>query len=193
MKKRIVCICFFGICLCAAILSSVFLPRNRAYPEPEHYTEADIPYDAMSEEDAQCIWQLWNMDDWRSVLAGNPWLQEAILAEGRCIYVNRLGGVGATKSVPPDARYLGKTAAPCEEYTTPQADLQTNFSPEGCEVYRGRYTVRSGDREKTFDMFFVQTEPGSAFYALMFVSSYTRPPYYDEGRWMLHPEGAAAP
>ena len=176
----------FFVVMCLLCVTSC-MQSNPHYPQPESYTEADIPYDAMSEEDAAFIWRLWNVDDWASYLVGDPGLQEAIFADGKCVYVNQLGGVGATDTIPEDARYLGQTTAPCEEYTTPQIDLQTNFAPEGCAVYKGWYTVRSGDRERTFDMFFAQTEPGSEYYALMFVCSYTRPPYYDEGRWMLTP------
>ena len=172
--------------LCLLCLSSC-VQSGSTYPKPESYSEDDIPYDAMSEEDAAFIWRLWNVDDWASYLVGNPGLQEAILANGRCVYINQLGGIGATDTIPDDAHYLGQTTATCEEYTTPQTELQTNFAPEGCAVYKGWYTVHSGDQERTFDMFFVQTKPGSEYYALMFVCSYTRPPYYDEGRWMLTP------
>ena len=171
--------------ICLLCMSSC-TRREPYFPEPEQYTEADVPYDRMTEDDRRIVRYFWETKS-DYVPAGSHGLQNAIRADGQCFYVTQLGGMMTTDSLPDDAHYLGQATAPCEEYTTPQIDLQTNFAPEGCAVYKGWYTVRSGDRERTFDMFFIQIEPGSEYYALMFVCSYTRPPYYDEGRWMLTP------
>ena len=168
--------------LCAALFTAC---REAAH------IEANIPYERMTDSDAQYIRSLW--DGTYELAAGSYGLQEAIRAKGRCWYINRLGGLGYTEEVPEDAEYLGETTAPCEALTTPKTNLQTNYAPEGCEVYWGTWPVQTLYGLEEVDMFFIQTEPGSKQYALMFVSSYTRPPYYDEGRWMLHPEGAAAP
>lgn len=152
--------------------------------EPAHI-EANIPYEQMTATDARYIRSLW--DGTFELAAGDYGLQEAIRAERRCFYINCLGGLGSTKTIPEDARYLGTTASPCEAFTTPWEELQTNYAPEGCEVYRGLWVVETVDLPKELEMFFIQREPGSEYYALMFVNSYSRPPYYDEGRWMLTP------
>lgn len=152
--------------------------------EPEHI-EANIPYEQMTATDARYIRSLW--DGTFELAAGDYGLQEAIRVEGRCFYINCLSGLGSTKTIPEDARYLGTTVSPCEAFTTPQEELQTNYAPEGCEVYRGLWVVETVDLTKELEMFFIQREPGSEYYALMFVNSYSRPPYYDEGRWMLEP------
>ena len=183
MKKGWTIVVLVAVCL---LCISSCTQREPYFPEPEQYTEADGPYECMTEEDRRIVQYFWETQS-NYVPAGSNGLQNAIRADGQCFYVTQLGGMMTTDSLPDDAHYLGQATAPCEEYTTPQIDLQTNFAPEGCAVYKGWYTARSGDRERTFDMFFVQTEPGSEYYALMFVSSYSRPPYYDEGRWMLTP------
>ncbi|MBR4889321.1 MAG: hypothetical protein IKU17_09270 [Clostridia bacterium] len=190
-RKKTAVLCAV-LLLFTALLGACTTAETATYPEPENYTQADVPYDAMDETDAGFVSLLWNEEDWAQYLVGHYGLKEAIRVDGEVYFTNQLGGLGTTKIVPADAEPLGFTVEPCAELTTPQTDLQTNYAPAGCAVYKGWWTVVLPDeRSEDWEMFFVQTEPGGKYYALMFVQSRTRPPYYDEGQWMLHPENAA--
>lgn len=189
MRKKLL---FFLVLAALLFLCACHSTEPITYPEPENYTQADVPYDAMDETDAEFVSWLWNEEDWMQYTVGHYGLKEAIRADGEVYFTNQLGGLGTTKIVPADAEPLGFTVEPCAELTTPQTDLQTNYAPAGCAVYKGWWTVELPDgRSEDWEMFFVQTEPGSEYYSLMFVQSRTRPPYYDEGQWMLHPENGA--
>lgn len=128
----------FFVVMCLLCVTSC-MQSNPHYPQPESYTEADIPYDAMSEEDAAFIWRLWNVDDWASYLVGDPGLQEAIFADGKCVYVNQLGGVGATDTIPEDAVIWGRQRHPAKRYTT-----RDRFTDQLCA--RRLCVIRAGIR-----------------------------------------------